>query len=62
MTYLQWRALESWEVITTSKTEMTKEAAARIQSHADRTGTNKEFAIRAQSSADKRESTSESSK
>lgn len=36
------------------KTEMDKKSAARIQSHADRTGTNQDFKARAQSSADKR--------
>ena len=32
---------------------MTKEDAARIQSHADKTGTNQDFKSRAQSAADK---------
>ena len=36
------------------KTPITKEAAQRIQSHADRTGTNQDFKSRAQSSADKK--------
>jgi len=41
-------------VITTAKkNSMTAEAAARIQSHADRTGTNQEFKARAQSAAAK---------
>ncbi len=35
-------------------TDMTKEAASRIQSHADRTGQNKGFASRAQSAADRK--------
>lgn len=34
-----------------TKTPMTPEAAARIQSHADRTGSNQDFKGRAQSSA-----------
>lgn len=34
---------------------MTKEAARRIQSHADKTGTNKDFKARAMSAADKNE-------
>jgi hypothetical protein len=34
-------------------TEITKDAAARIQSHADRTGTNQAFKARAQSAAAK---------
>lgn len=33
---------------------MTQEDAARIQSHADKTGTNQDFKSRAQSAADKR--------
>ena len=37
------------------KTLMTKEAASRIQSHADRTGRNQEFKARAQSTAEKNE-------
>ncbi len=37
------------------KTEMTKEAAERIQSHADRTDTNQDFKSRAQSAADRNE-------
>lgn len=37
-----------------AKNKMTKEAAARIQSLADRTGRNKDFARRAQSAADRR--------
>ena len=36
-----------------SKTPMTPGAASRIQSHADRTGTNQDFKSRAQSGADK---------
>lgn len=35
------------------KTPMTPEAARRIQSHADRTGSNQGFKGRAQSAADK---------
>lgn len=35
------------------KTQMTQEAASRIQSHADRTGTNQDFKSRAQSSGDR---------
>ncbi len=35
-------------------TEITKKDAARIQSHADKTGTNKEFASRIQAAADKK--------
>lgn len=38
-----------------AKNKMTKEAAARIQSKADRTGRNKGFARRAQSAADRRQ-------
>lgn len=34
--------------------KMDKDAAARIQSHAERTGRNKDFARRAQSAADRR--------
>lgn len=34
---------------------MTKEAASRVQSHADRTGTNQDFKARAQSAAAKAE-------
>jgi len=34
---------------------MAKEAASRIQSHADRTGKNQDFKERAQSAADKSE-------
>ncbi|KAF8429477.1 hypothetical protein L210DRAFT_3651840 [Boletus edulis BED1] len=34
---------------------MDKEAAARIQSNADRTGNNQDFKARAQSTADRRE-------
>lgn len=37
------------------KKRMTKEDAARIQSHADKTGTNKDFKARAQRAADKDE-------
>ena len=36
------------------KTKMTPEAAARIQAHADRTGTNQDFKARAQSAAAKK--------
>lgn len=36
-----------------NKTPMTKSDAGRIQSHADRTGTNEGFKERAQSSADR---------
>ncbi len=36
-----------------AKEAMTKEAAARIQSHADKTGTNQDFKARAQSAASK---------
>jgi hypothetical protein len=35
-------------------TDMTKEAASRIQSHADRTGQNKGFASRAQSASERK--------
>ncbi len=35
------------------RTLMTKEAASRIQSHADRMGRNQDFKARAQSAADK---------
>ncbi len=35
--------------------KITKEAASRIQSSADKTGKNEEFARRAQSAADKKE-------
>lgn len=35
------------------KTPMTPEAARRVQSHADKTGTNQDFKARAQSAADK---------
>lgn len=38
-----------------SKSPMTKEAASRIQSAADKTGTNQDFKARAQSAADKKE-------
>ncbi len=38
---------------TESKTPMTPEAAARIQSHADSTGTNQDFKSRAQRAAEK---------
>ena len=38
------------------KTPMTPEAAARIQSNADRTGTNQDFKSRAQSAAAKQSS------
>ena len=34
-------------------TPMTPEAASRIQSHADKTGTNQDFKARAQSAAEK---------
>lgn len=37
-----------------TNTPMTKRDAARVQSHADRTGHNQEFARRAQSAADRR--------
>jgi len=37
------------------KSPMTKEAAARIQSEADQTGTNQGFKVRAQSAAEKNE-------
>ncbi len=37
------------------KTEMTKEAAQRIQSHSDRTGTNEGFKERAQRAAERNE-------
>lgn len=37
----------------TKDSKMNKEAAARIQSHADKTGTNKGFKERAQRAADK---------
>jgi len=36
------------------KTRMTKKAAARIQSHADRTGRNQDFKARAQRAASKK--------
>ncbi|MDD4455921.1 MAG: hypothetical protein PHI67_11540 [Candidatus Methanomethylophilaceae archaeon] len=36
-----------------SKSQMTGKAAARIQSHADRSGTNQGFKARAQSAASK---------
>lgn len=36
-----------------SKQKMSKEDTARIQSHADKTGTNQDFKARAQSAADK---------
>ena len=36
------------------KNEMTEEDAQRIQSHADRTGTNQDFKARVQRAADKR--------
>ncbi|KAI8148500.1 hypothetical protein BJV82DRAFT_663866 [Fennellomyces sp. T-0311] len=36
-----------------TKTPMTQDAASRIQSHADRTGTNQGFKSSAQSAADK---------
>jgi len=35
------------------KSRMTSEAAQRIQSHADRSGTNQDFKARAQSSAER---------
>ena len=38
---------------TPSKTPMTADDARRIQSNADKTGTNKEFKARAQSAADR---------
>ena len=38
----------------TKKSGMTKGDAARIQSHADRTGRNQDFKARAQSAADKK--------
>lgn len=37
-----------------SKSHMTKKAASRIQSHADKTGRNQNFKARAQRSASKR--------
>ncbi|KAF8551197.1 hypothetical protein OG21DRAFT_1487178 [Imleria badia] len=37
------------------KTPMDKTAAARIQAHSDKTGTNQDFKARAQSTADRRE-------
>lgn len=37
-----------------TKNEMTEEDARRIQSHADRTGTNQDFKARAQRTAAKR--------
>ena len=37
------------------KEKMTKEAARRIQSHADKTGTNQDFKARAMSAAAKNE-------
>jgi hypothetical protein len=37
---------------SSAKAPMTQQAAARIQSHADRTGTNQGFKSRAQSAAD----------
>jgi len=37
------------------KKSMTKEAAARIQAHADKTGTNQDFKARAQRAAAKKE-------
>lgn len=37
----------------TPKTPMTPSAASRIQSHADKSGTNQDFKSRAQSAADK---------
>jgi len=39
-----------------SKTPMTPEDASRIQSHADRTGTNEDFKRRAQRSAERNSS------
>lgn len=36
------------------KSEMTSKSASRIQSHADKTGTNAGFKARAQSAADKK--------
>jgi hypothetical protein len=41
--------------MTQSKTPMTPEAAARIQSNADRTGTNQDFKARVQTAAAKNE-------
>jgi len=35
------------------KTPMTKDAASRIQSHADKTGSNQDFKARAQAAASK---------
>jgi len=37
------------------KTKMSKKAARRIQSHADKTGKNQDFKARAMSAADKNE-------
>lgn len=45
-----------------SKNEMTKEAARRIQSHADRTGTNQGWKSRAMSAADRNGSSSSSNR
>jgi hypothetical protein len=39
----------------TDKKRMTKEDAARIQSHADKSGKNQDFKARAQKSAEKNE-------
>lgn len=39
--------------MSNKKTPITPDAARRIQSHADRTGTNQDFKSRAQSAADK---------
>lgn len=44
------------------KTQMTKDAAARIQSHADRKGKNQDFKQRAQSAAAKTSSSAKNSK
>jgi hypothetical protein len=49
-------------VTTTSERQTTKEAASRVQSAADRSGTNKEFAARMQSAADRREAAVKKSK
>lgn len=45
-----------------SKGQMTQADASRIQSHADRTGTNQDFKSRAQSSADSHAHQSQTSK
>ena len=42
-----------------SKTPMTSDAAARIQSHADRTGQNQDFKSRAQSAANRHQAQAE---